>query len=265
MTEDGPRTALNFALDTPDFGRLITALGFAETIDRGPTKLNGEVGWPGSPLDASRERLSGRVDLAMKEGRFLEVDPGIGRVIGLLNVTAIQRRLSLDFSDLFQKGLGFDSVTGHFELAAGIVTTDDLVIRGPSGTIGIKGKTDVASEQFDQVVTVTPSLRSALPIAGAVVGGPVGGAAMLVLQEIVGKQVDQLGAVRYTVKGPWAEPEITVAEGRTLRDLLQGGAGGGTTPKPAGQQAPAPVDEPPLEAGDKGPAPRREVTVPAFH
>jgi len=265
MTEDGPRTALNFALDTPDFGRLITGLGFAETIDRGPARLNGELSWPGSPIDANRERVSGRVDLAMKEGRFLEVDPGIGRVIGLLNVTAIQRRLSLDFSDLFQKGLGFDSVTGHFELAAGVVQTDDLAIRGPSGTIEIRGRTDVGAQQFDQVVTVTPSLRSTLPIAGAVVGGPVGGAAMLVLQGIIGKQVDQLGAVRYTVKGPWADPEITVAEGRTLRDLLQGGTAGTAPPKPAGQQAPAPVDEPPVEAEAEHPAPRREVPVPAFH
>ena len=101
------------------------------------------------------------------------------------------------------------------------------------------------AQQFDQVVTVTPSLGSTLPIAGAVVGGPVVGAAMLVVQGLVGKQVDQIGAVRYSVKGPWSDPEIRVLEGRPLRELVRDA----TTPKaplpaavPEGQQPPAPVE-----------------------
>jgi uncharacterized protein (TIGR02099 family) len=245
MTEVGPRTSLNFAVDTPDFGHLIVALGFADSIDRGPAKVNGEISWPGPPLDVSRQNVSGRVDLDMRNGRFLEIDPGVGRVMGLLNIAAIQRRLTLDFSDLFKKGLGFDAVTGHFSLESGLVRTEDLRIKGPSGVIEISGRTDVVAKEFDQIVTVTPSLGSTLPIAGAVVGGPVVGAALLVVQGLVGKQVDQIGAVRYSVQGPWSNPDIKVLAGRPLREMIQDAAKPPASPAPAapaGQQAPAPVE-----------------------
>ena len=244
LTDAGPRTSLNFALDTPDLGHLVVAFGFADSIDKGPAKLNGEISWAGSPAEISRQGLSGRVDLDMGSGRFLDIDPGVGRVMGLLNIAAIQRRLTLDFSDLFKKGLGFDAVTGHFELEAGSIHTDDLRIKGPSGVIEISGRTDVVAQRFDQIVTVTPSLRSTLPIAGAVVGGPVVGAAMLVVQGLVGKQVDQIGAVRYSVQGSWSKPDIKVLAGRPLREMIRDAAAptAESSPRPAGQQPPAPVE-----------------------
>jgi hypothetical protein len=95
-----------------------------------------------------------------------------------------------------------------------------------------------------------------LPIAGAVVGGPVVGAAMLVVQGLVGKQVDQIGAVRYAVQGPWSDPEIRVLEGRPLRDIVQD-ATTRTEPQPAATpadpQPPAPVEG--RAAGDAAPEP----------
>ena len=270
MANGVPRTSLNFAVDTPDFGHLVLALGFADSIDRGPAKLNGELSWPGPPFDVSRENVSGRVDLDMRKGRFIDVDPGVGRVMGLLNIAAIQRRLTLDFSDLFQKGLGFDSVTGHFDLAPGVVRTEDLVIKGPSGVIAIAGRTDVAAQTFDQIVTVTPSLGSTLPIAGTVVGGPVVGAAMLVLQGLVGKEVDKLGTVRYAVKGPWANPEIKVLAGRPLRDVVEEvKARPGSRPAAAanGQQPPAPVEGRGADAASPGatPGPPNGFRLPDIH
>jgi uncharacterized protein YhdP len=204
----------------------------------------------------------------MRAGRFMDIDPGVGRVMGLLNIAAIQRRLTLDFSDLFKKGLGFDSVTGHFDLQAGVVRTQDLRIQGPSGVIDITGRTDVVAQEFDQVVTVTPSLGSTLPIAGAVVGGPVVGAALLVVQGLVGKQVDQIGAVRYAVRGPWSEPDIEVLAGRPLRELLQDAAKGPAAqaaPTSGAQQPPAPVEG--RRAGDPPPepAPAKPFQVPGIH
>ena len=64
-------------------------------------------------------------------------------VMGLLNVAAIQRRLSLDFSDLFRKGLGFDAVTGHFSLETGTVR-----MRVEGTELSVKGIYDAG--RFDQ-------------------------------------------------------------------------------------------------------------------
>jgi len=98
----------------------------------------------------------------------------------------------------------------------------------------------------------------------------VGGAAMLLMQGLIGKQVDRLGAVRYAVKGPWSDPEITKLAGRTLREQVQGTtttSGAAAAPAGAAEQAPAPVGEP-RDAASPPPetAPKpRTLPVPAFH
>jgi hypothetical protein len=83
------------------------------------------------------------------------------------------------------------------------------------------------------------------------------GAALLVVQGLVGKQVDQIGAVRYSVQGPWSNPDIKVLAGRPLQDLIQDAAKPAATQPattPDGRQAPAPVEG--RRTGDTAPADR---------
>jgi len=183
-------------------------------------------------------------------------------LMGLLNITALQRRLTLDFRDLFQKGLGFDSVTGRFELRDGSLHTQDLTIKSPSSLIEITGRTGIVARDYDQVVSVTPSLQSALPIAGVVAGGPVAGAAMLVVQGLVGKQFDKIGRVRYSVRGPWADPMVERIEGQAPGTS----APPGPTPErpPAEKAPPAPSGATSLENAPPAPT-HRDTPVPAFH
>jgi uncharacterized protein YhdP len=58
-------------------------------------------------------------------------------------------------------------------------------------------------------------LSSSLPLAGAIAGGPAVGAALLVAQRLLGKQLEQaarLGYKQYSVTGPWSDPVYTVVE-----------------------------------------------------
>jgi uncharacterized protein YhdP len=265
MQSSGPATMAGFALDTADFGQLVVALGFADVIDRAPGHLNGHWTWPGSPADYDRERIEGQLDLKLGKGRFLDIDPGVGRLLGVLNIAALQRRLSLDFSDLFGKGLGFDEIRGHFEQQRGNIYTKDLVIRSPSSLIEISGRTGVAARDFDQQVTVTPSLGSAIPIAGVVAGGPVVGGALLIAQQLLSKQVDRLGQVRYSVKGSWDDPKIEVIriEPAAAEDSSPVPAGGPARPVER-RDAPAPVESRSPERPAERPS-AQTVPTPAFH
>ena len=53
---------------------------------------------------AKRRQLLGEVGVRIGAGRLAEVDPGAGRMFGLLSVVALPRRLALDFRDVFGKG-----------------------------------------------------------------------------------------------------------------------------------------------------------------
>jgi len=213
------QSRLQLSMTSDSLGNLLDDLGYPKYISRAPAEFDSQLDWRDSPAGFRPDILNGQISLKLGKGQFLNVDPGIGRVFGLLNITALQRRLSLDFSDLLHKGLAFDSVEGSFELDSGDAYTTDFQITGPAAKVDISGRTGLAKEDFDQLVTVTPHLSAALPVAGLLAGGPIGGAAMLLAQGLIGKQFDKVSKRQYEVKGPWSDPLLTpVSVNQTVSD-----------------------------------------------
>ena len=146
--------------------------------------------------------------LKITDGRVLEIDPGAGRIFGLISLQALPRRLSLDFSDMFRKGFSFDKIEGDFILKGGVATTENLVMEGPAARLEAQGKIGLSARNYDQVVTVTPNVSSSLPVAGAVVGGMGVGAAILLAQQLLEPEIDKATRVKYSVTGQWDDPVI---------------------------------------------------------
>jgi len=211
------RSHLLITLTAQNLGHMMDALGFSGLIDGGQTMATIDAEWPGSPSAFAMSRLeSGTITLKVAEGRIPEVHPGAGRIFGLLSLSEIPRRLSLDFSDFFQSGLGFNSITGTFRLEDGNAYTTDLTIKSPAADIVITGRTGLRTKDYDQEMVVSPHTGATLPIVGAIAGGPVGAAAGLVLQGVLGKPMGRALGSRYKVSGSWDKPQITlVARERT--------------------------------------------------
>src|SRR3546814_8237458 len=72
--------------------------------------------------------LQGRFTLAARDGQLVDVEPGAGRVLGLLSVAELPRRLLLDFRDLFSKGFAFNRIGGTIAFADGQARSDDMNI-----------------------------------------------------------------------------------------------------------------------------------------
>jgi uncharacterized protein YhdP len=181
--------------------------------------MDANLRWSGNPHQFSSTDLHGTLDMRLGEGRFLDVSPGMGRVFGLLNVGALQRRLTLDFSDLFKRGFSFDQIDGSFKIDEGDAYTNDLRIEGPSADIEILGRTGLVDRNFDQVVTITPKITGSIPVIGALAGGPVVGAALYLAQKVVGKKVDEANNRVYTITGPWDNPDISLQKSDLTTEL----------------------------------------------
>ena len=63
--------------------------------------------------------MTGQIKVAIDAGQFLKASPGAARLLGVLSLQSLQRRLLLDFRDLFEEGFVFDNVTGDLKLGAG--------------------------------------------------------------------------------------------------------------------------------------------------
>ncbi len=191
---------------------LLKAFNYAENVSGGSLSGSLQASWRGNPWDFLPERANGKLYLLIKDGQLLDVEPGAGRVLGLLSLHTLSRRLLLDFSDLFKKGFAFDRIEGNFLLTGGDAQTSDLTIEGPAARVEIAGRVGLAAKDYDEQVTVIPRVGSSLPLAGAIAGGPVVGAALLLADKLLGKEIEEMtrfAHTRYSLTGPWSDPVYT--------------------------------------------------------
>ena len=202
--EDGQATALEIDIRTTELGRTLKDLSLSGAVAEGTGAMSTTITWQGPPHAWDKETLNGELRIQAEKGRFEETEPGVARLFGLLNVAALQRRLRLDFTDLFREGFAFEEIAGTFFIEDGLARTEDTLIDSPSGKIRIKGTTNLVTRALDQEIAVIPAISGAVALAGTLTGGPVVGAALLA----AGKGIDKLATVRYRMTGPWDTPEI---------------------------------------------------------
>ncbi|CAI8999035.1 TIGR02099 family protein [Pseudomonas sp. IT-P12] len=186
--------------------------GFAPSVTSEEFHMDVDGRWPGSPAWLATKRFSGTLDASLNKGQFVEVEGSAQalRVFGLLNFNSIGRRLRLDFSDLFGKGLSYDRVKGLLTATNGIyVTSKPIVMTGPSSNVELDGTLDLVNEQLDAKLLVTLPVTNNLPIAALIVGAPAVGGALFLIDKLIGDRVSRFASVKYTVKGPYKDPKIT--------------------------------------------------------
>ncbi|MFD0737732.1 YhdP family protein [Lysobacter koreensis] len=204
------RSRFDVRIGSDDFGALLAGFGFGGRLGGGSGTARFDAGWPGSPAEFRLDALDGSLVLDARDGRLLEVEPGAGRVLGLLSLAELPRRLTLDFRDFFSKGFAFNTIGGTVRFAGGSARSDKLAIDGPAAAIDIRGTANLRAQSFDQTIEVRPKSGNLLTVAGAIAGGPVGAAIGAAANAVLQKPLGQLGAKTYRVTGPWKEPKVEV-------------------------------------------------------
>lgn len=195
-----------------NLANVLQGWGFAPSVTSEDFKVDIDGRWPGSPAWIGLNRFSGTLDATLNKGRFVEVDGStqVVRIFGLLNFNAIGRRLRLDFSDLFSKGLSYDRVKGFLTANNGVYrTTSPILMTGPSTNLELSGTLNMVSDQVNAKLLVTLPVTNNLPLAALLVGGPAAGGAMFLLNKLIGDQVSRFASVQYSIQGPWNDPKIT--------------------------------------------------------
>lgn len=208
----GSRTALDAQVRSEDLGGLLQNLDYGGQLRGGSGHARLQASWPGGPSDFQLGNLQGQLDVNARNGQLLELEPGAGRVLGLLSVTQLPRRLMFDFRDFFSKGFAFNQVEGSVQFGEGMARTDKVLIEGPAANITIRGQADLRKQQFDQTIDVNPRAGNLLTVVGAVAGGPVGAALGAATNAVLSKPLGEIGARTYKVTGPWKEPKVEVIE-----------------------------------------------------
>ena len=208
----GQRTYVDAILSSTNVEQTAARLQYDPGIESESMEVRLNIGWPGGPRHDFLDVLDGQVGVSVGEGRLADVDPGAGRVFGLMSVAALPRRLSLDFSDVFDEGFGFDAITGDFRIAEGNAYTCNLTLTGPAADVGIVGRAGLVNRDYDQAAIVSANVGNTLPVVGLLAGGPQVAAALLVFSQLFKKPLQDMGQVFYTVEGSWDEPGVDNAD-----------------------------------------------------
>lgn len=204
------RSRLDVHLSGEDWGAGLRSSGLSRALVGGSGEGRLSLSWAG-PLYAPRlPLLEGSMSLGLEEGRLADVDPGAGRLLGLVSLDLLPRRLRLDFRDVFEEGLAFSELTATATLGGGDLTIPDLELDGASARVRLAGRTGLVARDYDHHIEVLPRLRTALPLVGALVGGPVTGAVVFLAERMlgIGDQIEEAARVEYEVTGAWDDPQV---------------------------------------------------------
>lgn len=195
-------------IDTTDFGEFLTQFGFDNDFKESQGKIELNVTWPGLPYQFSIDTMKATTDIELQGGRLTSVEPGFGRILGLLAVEQWIKRITLDFSDLYQQGMSLNHISGHFETDKGKAVTNNLLIDAVPAQISITGEADLIAKTVNHTVEVVPKISNALPVAGAIISGVAGTITQVLVDDY---EKGYFFGSKYTVEGPWDEITITPA------------------------------------------------------
>lgn len=213
------QTTLSGNLQSDNIGAALKTWRVTGGVLGGAGTTDFALSWPSAAYDFSAKQLNGNFSLSFGKGSIInigdskEAEMGVGRILNLLSLQSIPRRLTLDFSDLVQKGFPFDEMKGDFSIQNGNAFTNNADLRGPIAKVEIKGRIGLGNKDYNLIMMTTPYLTSSLPVAATIVGGPIVGAATWLGNKVLGGVVNKIATSTYSVKGLWDNPVIEKVSG----------------------------------------------------
>jgi len=202
-------------LSASDLATVLSAYGYAPSIQSESARFDSRLHWRGSPAYFSALGLNGEIDLEVNNGRFQQragVANSALRLISIINFDAVLRRLRFS-DDIAGSGLAYDEIRGKVALDDGTLSIEDrLQIIGPSSLFQIAGEVDLAAQTIDGDLYITLPVSDNIPwLSGlAALNNLINwqvAVGVFLFDQIFGDQVGDLTSAHYTLDGPWEELE----------------------------------------------------------
>jgi uncharacterized protein (TIGR02099 family) len=202
------QTNANLKLGISNAGKMLARFGFPDTVKNGNGKLNADFAWFGTPDDFSFATLNGKLSLETGKGQFLKINPGAGKLLGILSLQALPKHISLDFSDVFSDGFAFDNITGTAVIKRGVMDTQNFRIDGSAANVTMTGQVDLNQETQNLKVRILPTVGNSVSLIGAFAAGPAIGVGAFIVNKILRDPLDKLVSFDYNVTGTWDNPSV---------------------------------------------------------
>ena len=180
------------------------APGIAGTEAKGELSLR----WLGPIFLPHKPSMAGKLSLETGEGLLRKLDSASTKLLSVLSLNAVVRRLSLDFSDVFEQGFFFKSIRASGTIEQGIVHNDDFELLGDAGDIHGSGELDLPNGRLDVRLNFTPHFTKGVSLATAFAATPVTGIYVLAASQLLSPVIDVFTSIQFHITGPFGEPQV---------------------------------------------------------
>jgi uncharacterized protein YhdP len=204
--KDVSLTKIEGKLSAKDVEQEMEKLGFESTIKDSGLKSSFSVDWQGGPQDFSLAQLNGDIATKLDDG-YLDDVKDEARIFSILSLQSLVRKLTLDFRDIFSKGMFYDEIKGDFEIKNGVMYTQNTKMKGATGKVTIKGNIDLDKQLLDYRISFKPNLTSSLPVLAWIATlNPVTFLAGVAIDQVITSKV--VSEFTFEVTGSVEEPLI---------------------------------------------------------
>ena len=132
--------------------------------------------------------------------------------MSLINFSTIVKRISLDFSDVFGRGVAFERVLAELAVEDGLARfTKPGEVIGTGSSFLVSGTVDLdAGDLNNELVVTVPLLTSNLPWYAVFLAfsNPAGAAGVWLGRQVFKDQLKRLSSGKYRVGGTYDEPQV---------------------------------------------------------
>jgi uncharacterized protein (TIGR02099 family) len=201
-------TRLSVSMSVQSAEGLLARLGYGGLLRATPGEIKGELRWRGSPTDFRVQTMAGQIGLDLKSGQFLKAEPGLSKLISVVNLQSLPKRISLDFRDIFSQGFAYERVRGDVAFGNGQAVTTNLRIVGVQASVFIDSQADLLAETQNTRVLVLPELNAGLASLGYALVNPAIGLGSFLAQYVLRDPLRKILAYEYQLTGSWADPQV---------------------------------------------------------
>ncbi|MFM2591026.1 YhdP family protein [Vibrio sp. TBV020] len=207
LNETQNHTKFNITMSGENNSDVMERFGISSGIQRAPFDISANIEWDGSPWSGRVSTLKGDVKTKLGKGVISDVS-GAARLLGIFSLDSIIRKMQLDFTDVFDKGMAFNSITGSGSIRNGIFLTNDIKMDAVAGEMSIKGLANLNTRTVDAEVNFTPDITSGIPVLTAFAVTPQTALYVLAITTVISPVVEVFTQVNYEVKGPLDAPIV---------------------------------------------------------
>jgi uncharacterized protein (TIGR02099 family) len=208
----GNQSHLDLEMNILNAGHLLDRLGTPGVVRNGKGSLKGQLSWQGSLINPQFETLNGSFTVDVEKGQFLKTEPGAARLLGVLNLQALPRRLTLDFRDVFAEGFSFDNFKGDIQVNQGEAQTHNLIMKGVTAAVMLEGRANIGAETQDVNVVVVPEINAgtASLLYGTI--NPIVGLTSFLAQVVLRQPLIKANTRTFHISGSWSDPQVNKTE-----------------------------------------------------